>query len=100
MQAIRRELLQGGFHDYCLKSPACPIVRKAEQAKLLRLRQRLLMRGRHLWWRFNREIGDRPNRYVYLPVKRTLIRARRVFTEPGYVSRHSRRLLERLRPRG
>lgn len=76
MQAIRRELLRGRFHDYCLHSAACPIVRKAEQAKLLPAPQRLLQRGRHWWWRFNRMTGERPNRYLYLPIKRTLLRAR------------------------
>ena len=76
MQAIRRELLAGRFHDYCLRSTACPIVRKSEQAKLLPPGQRVLMRARHLWWKLNRETGERPNRYVYLPIKRALKRLR------------------------
>ena len=29
LQDIRGQLLQGRFHEYCLRSPACPIVRQA-----------------------------------------------------------------------
>ena len=35
VQAIRSSLLQGQFHDYCLRSPACPIVRKSNEAGIL-----------------------------------------------------------------
>ena len=83
MQAIRRELLAGRFHDYCLRSTACPIVRKSEEAHLLPADQRWLMRARHIWWRFNRETGERPNRWVYLPVKRALSRLRRATPTTG-----------------
>ena len=93
MQAIRRALLRGKFHDYCLRSPACPIVRKSEHAGLLPVHQRMLMRGRHLWWKLNRRSGDRPKQYVYLPLKRTILRVHRAFTQPGYIRKHTRRLL-------
>ncbi len=76
MQAIRGELLGGRFHDYCLRSTACPIVRKSEEARLLPPSQRMLMRARHVWWRLNRATGDRPSRYVHLPIKRALKRLR------------------------
>jgi hypothetical protein len=75
MQAIRRDLLRGGLHDYCLRSPACPIVRKHERTSAMPLRQRALMRARHLWWRLNRDTGGRPNRWVYLPAKTAVARA-------------------------
>ena len=45
-------------------------------AALLPPAQRILMHARHLWWRLNRDTGERPNRYVYLPIKRALKRLR------------------------
>jgi hypothetical protein len=93
LQAIRRELLAGRFHSYCMRSPACPIVRKLEQANLLPLRQQALLRGQHVWLRFNRVVNDLPNRYFLFPIKRTGLRIHRAFTQPGYVAKHSRRLL-------
>jgi hypothetical protein len=92
MQSIRRELLRGRFHDYCLRSSSCPIVRKAEEAQLLPPWQRVLVKGRHVWARFNRETGEVPNRYFYFPVKRAVIRGRRALTQRGYIGKHSRRL--------
>ena len=92
LQAIRKTLLAGRFHDYCLRSPACPIVRKSEHAGLLPIGQRLLMRSRHLWWRLNQRAGNRPNEYLYFPIKRTVLRVNRAFTQPGYVRKHTRRL--------
>jgi hypothetical protein len=63
MQAIRGELLKGRFHDYCLRSTACPIVRKFDQSKALPLRQRLLLKSRESWARFDRRLGGVPNRF-------------------------------------
>ena len=37
MQKIRRELLKGRFHQYCLDSPACPILRKSDHVEDSRL---------------------------------------------------------------
>lgn len=70
VQAIRGELLQGRFHDYCLKSPACPIVRKSEHAGLLPVGQRVTLQGRHVWHRLNHLTNDRLNKFVGTPVKR------------------------------
>jgi wyosine [tRNA(Phe)-imidazoG37] synthetase (radical SAM superfamily) len=61
VQAIRGELLQGRFHDYCLKSPACPIVRKSEHAGLLPMHQRARLQGRHWWGQLNHLTDDRLN---------------------------------------
>jgi pyruvate-formate lyase-activating enzyme len=72
MQSIRSELLQGRFHDYCLRSTACPIVRKSEAAAVLPTRQRWLMKARHAWWRLNRDTGGWPQRR--LAQIRTLLR--------------------------
>jgi hypothetical protein len=91
MQSIRAELLQGRFHDYCLRSPACPIVRKSEEAATLPLKQRLLLRARHAWWRFNRDTRGLPNRYVYFPVRWLAIRARRALSDPQYWALHAKR---------
>jgi hypothetical protein len=53
-------------------------VRKSEQAALMPARQRRLMAARRLWVRFNRDTGDRPNRYLYFPLMRIVNRARRL----------------------
>jgi pyruvate-formate lyase-activating enzyme len=78
LQDIRRELLHGRFHDYCLKSAACPIVRKNQEAALLPARQRARMAVRRAWTRFNRDTGNWPNDRIYLPLLRAWQRARRV----------------------
>lgn len=69
VQAIRSELLHGRFHDYCLRSSACPIVRKADRAGTLPTRQRLLLLTRDTWSRVNRRLGGVPNR-IWIPVRR------------------------------
>ncbi len=100
MQGIRGELLKGRFHDYCLKSPACPIVRKSEEAATLPFRQRWIMRARHLWWRFNRDTRGLPNRYVYFPIRWTAIRVHRALTDPSYIPRLTARAHRRVMNRG
>lgn len=92
MQGIRGELLQGRFHDYCLRSPACPIVRKSERAHTLPLQQQAVLKARHVWWRLNRDFGNVPNR-VWQPVKWAVVVARRSVTEPRYVRHHVKRIL-------
>jgi MoaA/NifB/PqqE/SkfB family radical SAM enzyme len=77
LQDIRRELLQGRFHQYCLRSVACPIVRKSERAALLPAGQRARMLARRVWARLNRDTGDWPNRALYHPLQRGWQRARR-----------------------
>jgi sulfatase maturation enzyme AslB (radical SAM superfamily) len=96
MQAIRAELLQGRFHDYCLRSPACPIVRKSEEAATMPLRQRLLMRARHVWWRFNRDTNNLPYRFVYFPFQWTASRLYRALTDPRYSAQHARRVWRKI----
>jgi hypothetical protein len=60
MQGIRHELLNGRFHDYCLRSPACPIVRKAEHSSSLPLKQRALLVSRDYFARVNRRLNGVP----------------------------------------
>jgi MoaA/NifB/PqqE/SkfB family radical SAM enzyme len=96
VQAIRGRLLEGRFHDYCLRSHACPIVRKSEEAATLPLRQRLRLRARHVWSRLNRDTGNLPNRYLYFPVRWVAIRARRAATAPRDVACHARRVFLKL----
>lgn len=95
MQGIRRELLRGRFHGYCLHSAACPIVRKFEEAGTLPFRQLLVQRLRHIWWKVNSDSNNVPNR-VWWQTKRLAIRARRVVFERQYRAHHLRRLLRRL----
>jgi hypothetical protein len=87
MQAIRAALLRDKLHSYCLESPACPIVRKAQQTHHMPLYQRAILRGRHLWNPINRVLAGWPNRYVYHPLKRTARRVHRTVTDPVYVAR-------------
>lgn len=54
VQAIRAELVRGRFHDYCLRSETCPIVRKSLEAGSLPLRQRARLQVRHLYARVDR----------------------------------------------
>jgi len=62
MQSIRGELLEGRFHDYCLRSSACPIVRKMNQAKALPTRERARLKGREWFARIDRQFGGVPVR--------------------------------------
>ena len=75
MKGIRRELASGRFHDYCLESEACPIVRKARHgthAPAVAARRRPRgVRARATW---------------------VAARARRVLTEPAYAATQARRL--------
>ncbi len=68
MQAIRGELLEGRFHDYCLRSITCPIVRKLDRAKTLPRRQRWHLKAREWWARIDRRLGGVPNR-IWRPLK-------------------------------
>lgn len=72
VQDIRRELAHGRFHTYCLGSPACPIVRKADQSRPPVTRE-VVRAGQWL-----------------------KIRTRRVLTEPEYVRKHVGNLLRKL----
>jgi hypothetical protein len=69
VQAVRAELAQGRFHDYCLRSPACPIVRKAQQAQELPATQAATLRARELRTEVDRLTGGSAGR-VYRAGKR------------------------------
>ena len=60
VQEIRRDLLAGTFHDYCLDSPDCPIVKKAVQARALSPREERQRRLRVAWQHAKRSLGGRP----------------------------------------
>ena len=87
MQDIRRELLAGRFHEYCIRSPACPIVRKSQQASELPFVQATWLRTRQVWARFDRWTLGRAR-----VVSRPVIRAVRIIFHP-------RRSLQKLRAR-
>jgi hypothetical protein len=76
MQSIRGELLAGRFHDYCLRSTACPIVRKLDRAKALPLRQRVRLKVREGWARIDRRLAGVPNR-IWRPLRGTIGRLTR-----------------------
>jgi hypothetical protein len=91
MQAIRGELAQGRFHEYCLESPACPIVRKAAEAHILPPRQRAMLELRHGWSRVDHLLGGIPAR-IWKPLKRGGQMARVAITDPARAVRRARRL--------
>ncbi len=62
VQAIRAELNEGRFHDYCLRSSTCPIVRKSLESQSLPARQIARLRLRRLWSRLNRATGGAAGR--------------------------------------
>ncbi len=76
LQEIRRELARGRFADYCLRSPACPLVRKTEHAGELPLAQVLLLQLRRSWQRLNRVTWNLPRR-VLAPLRWVLSHAAR-----------------------
>jgi hypothetical protein len=90
VQAIRASLLDGRFHDYCLRSPACPIVRKSDEAGILPRHQRLLLHARAAWSALNRRTWGVPN-MVWRPVRRGISAAHTAVTDPR---RFARRLGE------
>jgi MoaA/NifB/PqqE/SkfB family radical SAM enzyme len=60
LQDIRRDLLQGKLHEYCLSSRSCPILRKFEKAHKLPLRQQGRLWIWPLWKRINAWTGGMP----------------------------------------
>jgi len=62
VQAIRAELAAGRFHDYCVSSPACPIVRKAHESDGLTTAQAVKMGTRRAWARVDRAGHGWPGR--------------------------------------
>jgi len=101
MQAIRTALTRGRFHDYCLQSPACAIVRKSLEAHDLRLGEELRMRWRHIRALFVRRAW-RPFKLRVLHPSRwacqfAAIRLKRFATDPGYVPRLLKRVVRKVR---
>jgi hypothetical protein len=100
MQAIRTDLARGRFHDYCLQSPACSIVRKSLEAKTLRPGEALRMRRRHIDALFVRSIWRPLRRRVLDPVRWAgqfaAIRLKRFATDPGYIPRLVKRIARKM----
>jgi MoaA/NifB/PqqE/SkfB family radical SAM enzyme len=74
MQSIRGELLEGRFHDYCLRSAACPIVRKHQEAQALPQRQHWHLKAREWGNWIDRRLGGVPRR-IWRPLKAALGRS-------------------------
>jgi hypothetical protein len=64
VQEIRAELAAGRFHSYCLRSPACPIVRKDSHAGTLPRAQAIYLQGRELLQQINRHLHGIPGRLL------------------------------------
>jgi MoaA/NifB/PqqE/SkfB family radical SAM enzyme len=75
MKDIRGELLAGRFHDYCLASPACPIVRKSAESHALPAGQQVRLRLRDVYSRLDHRLWGLPG-LVWRPVKRSAQLAR------------------------
>ena len=90
MQQIRIELVNGRFHDYCLRSPACPIVRKSQSSRNLPVGQAVQLWTRQRWLRIDRATGNRLN-HSTKPLRWLGIRLLRAATEPRYVVRQMKR---------
>jgi len=54
LQAIRRDLAEGHFHNYCLSSEACPIVRKAAEQQDLDGSERTVLAAEAVWRKIDR----------------------------------------------
>ena len=89
LQAIRHDLAHGRFHQYCLDSPACPVVRKSRASgtmpSMLGFRKRAIADLEHRWQR------------VIWARQWAGIRLRRILTEPTYVRHHLGRIWQRMR---
>jgi MoaA/NifB/PqqE/SkfB family radical SAM enzyme len=95
LQGIRHELAHGRFHDYCLRSPACPIVRKSQQAHELPRGQAFRLKARQLWTRLDRVGGGLPGK-VYRKSRSLLRLAWRAVTEPSKLGYRTRILVKRV----
>jgi len=86
MQGIREELAAGRFHTYCLRSAACPIIRKSEQSDALPRSQAAYMRARRVWTRLDRLSGGTLGRMLHWS-RLSAAGARRVLIDPPYRAR-------------
>lgn len=68
IQAIRRELAAGRFHEYCLSSESCPIVRKSAHGQALTRSDRAFLALKRLWQRTDRAAHGVPGRLAR-PIK-------------------------------
>jgi MoaA/NifB/PqqE/SkfB family radical SAM enzyme len=96
---IRSSLAEGRFHDYCLHSDACPIVRKSVESGALPRRQRARVRIRRWWAHFDRASHGLPAR-VHRTIHFVISRGFRSVTNPAYAWRHMGRLVGRAKPGG
>jgi hypothetical protein len=87
VQAIRAELSAGRFHEYCLHSTACPIVRKSAQSHAMPARQRARFYLRRWWAHLDRVTYGGAGK-----VYRALRRGARAASNPRYVVHHIQRL--------
>jgi hypothetical protein len=76
VQAIRRSLAAGRFHEYCLRSPLCPIVAKGRKSGALPRREALMLAAHHAWQTLNRLTLNVP-RLLFRPIKPAAMRVLR-----------------------
>lgn len=92
VQQIRAHLSKGRFHSYCVKSSACPIVRKSLEARSLPRRQIARIYIRRWWAHFDHltyGYAGQVQRGIYWVGSRLA----RSTIDPKYVAHHVRRLL-------
>ena len=88
VQEIRSELAAGRFHVYCLRSPACPIVRKDSHVGALPRSQVLYLRSREFLQRLDRRCFGVPGK-IYRPAKRASVWLWSAATNPAFVKRRA-----------
>jgi len=64
LQGIRSELAAGRFHDYCLRSDSCPVVRRAVEDGSVGRGARALLAARSSWRRLDRLALGLPGRIL------------------------------------
>lgn len=69
---IRQSLAAGKFPQYCLNSPACPIVRKHQQAGSMPVHQRALLAARRGWFAFERATEEGWRHALAWPIRKTV----------------------------
>lgn len=82
LQAMRRDLARGRFHQYCLDSPSCPIVRKSRE-----IREEKWRHGVRRQWRQATAVAARWRGQATWARQWAGIRLRRAVTEPDYLPR-------------
>ena len=82
LQEIRGDLAAGRLHEYCLESPACPIVRKRLHGGRIPLDRVLVGKLRRLYQRIDRLGFGAPGK-VYRGLRRVVSRSARGAAAPG-----------------